>query len=101
MQHELVFYDLAGDHDLRFSPYCWRTRACLLYKGIPFRAEPAPFTSISVRYNELGLSVHPKTSYPTVPFLIDGERVSFPFLMYQRAPQLRKHSFRKLLTAGI
>jgi len=72
-QKEMLFYDLSGDHDMRFSPFCWRTRACLLYKGIPFRAEATPFTAIPVRFKELGIEVPPKSATPTVPFLVDGD----------------------------
>ncbi len=34
---ELVLYDLVGQNDLRFSPFCWSAKAALTYKGIPFR----------------------------------------------------------------
>jgi hypothetical protein len=29
-------YDLVGANDLRFSPYCWRTKAVLVYRSIPY-----------------------------------------------------------------
>ncbi len=34
---ELVLFDLVSQNDLRFSPFCWRAKAALIYKGIPFR----------------------------------------------------------------
>ena len=38
-------YDLAGaDPDLRFSPYCWRTRFALAHKGLPVETVPWRFT---------------------------------------------------------
>ena len=38
-------YDLAGaDPDLRFSPYCWRTRFALAHKGLPVDTVPWRFT---------------------------------------------------------
>ena len=38
-------YDLAGaDPDLRFSPYCWRTRFALAHKGLPVETMPWRFT---------------------------------------------------------
>ena len=38
-------YDLAGaDPDLRFSPYCWRTRFALAHKGLPVETIPWRFT---------------------------------------------------------
>src|ERR1700684_3445277 len=41
----IVLYDLAGaDPDLRFSPYCWRTRFALAHKGLPVEAVPWRFT---------------------------------------------------------
>jgi glutathione S-transferase len=41
----IVMHDLAGeDPDLRFSPYCWRTRFALAHKGLPVETEPWRFT---------------------------------------------------------
>jgi glutathione S-transferase len=41
----IVLYDLAGeDPDVRFSPYCWRTRFALAHKGIPVDTVPWRFT---------------------------------------------------------
>ena len=38
-------HDLAGeDPDLRFSPYCWRTRFALAHKGLPVETVPWRFT---------------------------------------------------------
>ncbi len=39
----MELYDLVGMNDLRFSPFCWRTKAALAYKKIPY-------TTIPVRY---------------------------------------------------
>lgn len=41
----LELYDLVGVNDLRFSPFCWRTKAVLAYKKIPY-------TNIPVRYSD-------------------------------------------------
>ena len=41
----IILYDLAGaDPDLRFSPYCWRTRFALAHKGLPVETLPWRFT---------------------------------------------------------
>jgi len=41
----ITLYDLAGaDPDLRFSPYCWRTRFALAHKGLAVEAVPWRFT---------------------------------------------------------
>jgi glutathione S-transferase len=41
----IVLYDLAGeDPDVRFSPYCWRTRFALAHKALPVDTEPWRFT---------------------------------------------------------
>ncbi|MGF1650212.1 MAG: glutathione S-transferase N-terminal domain-containing protein [Hyphomicrobiaceae bacterium] len=41
----LELYDLAGaDPDLRFSPYCWRTKMALKHKGLAFEGLPWRFT---------------------------------------------------------
>ena len=42
--HMVELYDLAGAGDLRFSPYCFRAKAVLAYKGIPYRTIPVRFT---------------------------------------------------------
>lgn len=41
----IVLHDLAAaDPDVRFSPYCWRTRFALAHKGLPVEAVPWRFT---------------------------------------------------------
>ena len=41
----ITLYDLAGaDPDLRFSPYCWRTKYALAHKGLPADMIPWRFT---------------------------------------------------------
>jgi glutathione S-transferase len=41
----IILYDLAGaDPELRFSPYCWRTRFALAHKGLPVETVPWRFT---------------------------------------------------------
>jgi glutathione S-transferase len=41
----IVLHDLAGaDPDVRFSPYCWRTRFALAHKGLPVETVPWRFT---------------------------------------------------------
>ena len=41
----ITLHDLAGaDPDLRFSPYCWRTKFALAHKGIPVETIPWRFT---------------------------------------------------------
>ena len=45
----IVLYDLAGeDPDVRFSPYCWRTRFALAHKGLPVETVPWRFTDGAV-----------------------------------------------------
>ena len=41
----ITLYDLAGaDPELRFSPYCWRTKFALAHKGLAVDARPWRFT---------------------------------------------------------
>lgn len=41
----IVLYDLAGENpDVRFSPYCWRTRFALAHKGLPVETVPWRFS---------------------------------------------------------
>ena len=41
----ITLYDLAGANpDLRFSPYCWRTKLALKHKGLDYETIPWRFT---------------------------------------------------------
>ena len=40
----VILYELCGADNLRFSPYCWRTRLALNHKGIEFETVPVRFT---------------------------------------------------------
>jgi glutathione S-transferase len=45
----ILLYDLAGaDPELRFSPYCWRTKMALRHKGLDFETVPWRFTEKEV-----------------------------------------------------
>jgi glutathione S-transferase len=57
-------YDLAGaDPQLRFSPYCWRTRLALAHKGLDVETVPWRFTDKEA----IGFSGQGR-----VPVLVDG-----------------------------
>ena len=63
----IVLYDLAGvDPDVRFSPYCWRTRFALAHKGLPVETVPWRFTD----RDAIAFSGQGK-----VPVIRDGETV--------------------------
>jgi glutathione S-transferase len=65
----IVLYDLAGaDPDVRFSPYCWRTRFALAHKGLPVETVPWRFTD----RDAIAFSGQGK-----VPVLQDGGTVVF------------------------
>jgi glutathione S-transferase len=60
-------YDLAGaDPELRFSPYCWRTKMALAHKGLAAETIPWRFTEKA----EIAFSAS-----KTVPVLVDGKKV--------------------------
>jgi glutathione S-transferase len=62
----LRLYDLAGaDPNLRFSPYCWRTRLALAHKGLGVETIPWRFTDKDV----IAFSGQGR-----VPVLVDGDR---------------------------
>src|SRR5438876_10280767 len=45
----IVLYDLAGaDPELRFSPYCWRSKMALAHKGLEMETKPWRFTEKDV-----------------------------------------------------
>jgi len=60
-------YDLAGaDPELRFSPYCWRTRFALAHKGLPVETIPWRFTETeAIAFSGQG----------KVPVIRDGSQV--------------------------
>lgn len=63
----IIMHDLAGaDPDLRFSPYCWRTRFALAHKGLPVETIPWRFTE----KDALAFSGQAR-----VPVIRDGDRV--------------------------
>jgi len=63
----ITLYDLAGaDPDLRFSPFCWRTKMALAHKGLAVETVPWRFTEKDrIAFSGQG----------RVPVLVDGERV--------------------------
>ncbi len=65
----IVMHDLAGaDPDLRFSPYCWRTRFALAHKGLPAETIPWRFTDTeAIAFSGQG----------RVPVIVDDGRTIF------------------------
>lgn len=64
----LALYELCGADDLRFSPYCWRTRLALAMKGLDYSTEPVRFTE----KHKIAFSGQGK-----VPVIDDGGHVVF------------------------
>lgn len=65
----IIMHDLAGaDPDLRFSPYCWRTRFALAHKGLPVETIPWRFTDTDA----IAFSGQAR-----VPVIRDGDKVVF------------------------
>jgi glutathione S-transferase len=65
----IIMHDLAGaDPELRFSPYCWRTRFALAHKGLPVETIPWRFTDTAA----IAFSGQAR-----VPVIRDGDRVVF------------------------
>jgi glutathione S-transferase len=63
----ITLYELAGANpDLRFSPYCWRTRLALAHKGLAAEGVPWRFTET----DKIAFSGQGK-----VPVLVDGGKV--------------------------
>jgi glutathione S-transferase len=65
----ILLHDLAGaDPDLRFSPYCWRTRLALAHKALPVETVPWRFTDKDmIAFSGQG----------RVPVIQDGDKVVF------------------------
>ena len=40
----IELYDLVGANNLRMSPFCWRTKATLTYKKLPYTTTPIRFS---------------------------------------------------------
>ena len=93
----IIMHDLAGaDPDLRFSPYCWRSRYALAHKGLPVETIPWRFTDT----NAIAFSGQGR-----VPVIKDGDKVVFdswsiaeyleeiePSLPLFGGPQARAHA---------
>jgi glutathione S-transferase len=64
-----MLYDLAGEDDRRFSPYCWRTKLALSHKGLDFETRAVRFTEID--------ALAPGETRLTLPTLeVDGRRMT-------------------------
>jgi glutathione S-transferase len=60
-----ILYELCGaEPDRLFSPYAWRVRLTLGFKGLDFENRPTPFTQIPKALDGI---------HKTVPVLIDGK----------------------------
>lgn len=59
-------YELAGKNGVIFSPYCWRIRMALSFKGVNFECEEVAFTDIK------NIS---EGQFKTVPILSDNNSV--------------------------
>jgi glutathione S-transferase len=64
----IELYDLVGAQDLRFSPFCWRTKAVLAYKNIPYTPVPIRFSD----KDKLAFSGQDR-----VPVIKDGDKVVY------------------------
>jgi len=62
----IELYDLVGASDVRFSPFCWRTKAVLAYKDIPYTTVPIRFSD----KDKLAFSGQDR-----VPVIKDGDKV--------------------------
>ena len=60
----LKLYELLGDHDRRFSPYCWRIRMALAHKELEAEIIPCKFTD---------KALFAFSGQDRVPVLQDGE----------------------------
>jgi glutathione S-transferase len=88
----VILYDLCGqDPDLRFSPYCWRTRMSLAHKGLGVETAPTPFTAIPgveggvsktvpiinadgrIVSDSFDIALYLDDAHPDAPPLFDGE----------------------------
>jgi glutathione S-transferase len=88
----IKLYDLAGaDDEVRFSPYCWRTRFALAHKGLEFETIPWRLTEkdrIAFAHSERvpvivdgstavadswAIAVYLEETYPDRPSLFGGE----------------------------
>jgi glutathione S-transferase len=93
----IILHDLAGaDPDLRFSPFCWRTRFALAHKGLPVKTLPWRFTETS----DIAFS-----GQALVPVIRDGDKVvsdswkiaeyledTYPTVPIFGGPQARAHA---------
>ncbi|MDX1606469.1 MAG: glutathione S-transferase family protein [Candidatus Competibacterales bacterium] len=61
----IVFYDLRGRDDRRFSSHCWRVRLALAHKGLSCETQLVPFS---------GIGAIGDGSHRTVPVIRDGDR---------------------------
>jgi len=64
----IMLYELLGDDDRRFSPYCWRARMAIAHKGLAAEYVPCRFTE----KEKFAFSGQDR-----IPVIRDGETVVF------------------------
>ena len=82
----ITLYDLAGQGDRRFSPYCWRIRMALAHKGLEYETHPTGFSKIASICGG---------GQKTLPVIDDGGKVmseSFDIARYLEETYPDKHS---------
>lgn len=75
----IKLYELAGNNNVIFSPYCWRVRLALLHKKLDFSAVETAFTDIKKISDG---------KFKTVPVIYDGNKAindSFKIIEYLEA----------------
>ena len=63
---KVALYELVLENGRSASPYVWRIRYALAYKGIPFESRPVGFTEIKEQFGG---------RFKTVPILEHGDTV--------------------------
>ena len=81
----IALYDLAGQGDRRFSPYCWRIRMSLAHKGLDYETRPTGFSKIASICGG---------GYKTVPVIDDGGKVMSESFDIARRPSRDALPFR-------
>jgi glutathione S-transferase len=69
MTSKIIVYDLINKHNKLISPYAWRVRALLSYKGLNYEAKGLSFHQIHTFLPEHF------NSYKMVPVLVDGDKI--------------------------
>ena len=115
----IKLYELSGKNNIRFSPYCWRTRMALNYKKLDFKTVPVKFTEKkliefsnqkllpvlvdqnAIVNNSFDIAIYLDKKYPANQKLFTKSDMSFDIFINQWADKMLNGALIKIVINDI